>query len=352
MLQLSDNIYNQHLSRDEPKFRLWRSAGLMLTYQCSAACRFCYYHCSPKPSLLMPVEMAVGAWRSLKNLAGEAASVHITGGEPFLNWEHLETVMRACKREKLGDVEQIETNASWAVDATTIRERLRVLDEFGMAKLKISCDPFHQEYVPIERVRLLAAVAEEVLGKERVLVRWQKYLTTEHTEDTEKKELVTDYTEESKIQNLKSKIVECLRDYPCRFTGRAAGELAENMADKTIEDLATKTCRNSFLAAKGVHIDPLGNVFSGVCSGIILGNVAQKPLEQIWQQIDWRNHEFVDILFKGGPVAMLEKAVNSGYKKRRYYASGCHLCTSIRTFFFENGLNTAAVGPAYCYTDV
>ena len=79
-----------------PKFRLWRSAGLMLTYQCSGACRFCYYNCSPKPSPLMPVEMAISAWQSLKNLAGEAASVHITGGEPFLNWEHLEAVMRAA----------------------------------------------------------------------------------------------------------------------------------------------------------------------------------------------------------------------------------------------------------------
>jgi MoaA/NifB/PqqE/SkfB family radical SAM enzyme len=339
MLQLSDNIYNQRLTRDEPKFRLWRSAGLMLTYQCSAACRFCYYNCSPKPSPLMPVEMAIGAWQSLKNLAGEAASVHITGGEPFLNWQHLEAVIRAFKLEKLGLVEQVETNASWAVDSKTIRERLRVLDEFGMAKLKISCDPFHQEFVPIERVRLLAVVAEEVLGKERVLVRWEKYLTTEDTV-------------ESKIKNLKSKIVECLRDYPCRFTGRAGGELAELTADKTIEDLAAKTCCKSFLAAKGVHIDPLGNVFSGVCSGIILGNVGANPLEQIWKQIDWRNNEFVDILFASGPAGMLEKAVNLGYKKRRYYGSGCHLCTSIRQFFFEKRLYSATVGPEYCYSEV
>jgi MoaA/NifB/PqqE/SkfB family radical SAM enzyme len=297
----------------------------------------------------MPVEMAVGAWQSLKRLAGEAASVHITGGEPFLNWEHLEAVMRAGKHEKLGAVEQVETNASWAIDAKTIRERLRVLDELGMAKLKISCDPFHQEYVPIERVRLLAAVTEEVLGKERVLVRWQKYLTTENTE---KKKLVTDYTEESKIQNLKSKIIECLRDYPCRFTGRAAESVAELTADKTIEDLAVKKCCKSFLGAKGVHIDPFGNVFSGVCSGIILGNVAKEPLEQIWKQIDWRNNEFVDILFASGPVGLLEKVVNLGYKKRRYYTNGCHLCTSIRAFAFERGLWQAVVGPAHCYSDV
>jgi MoaA/NifB/PqqE/SkfB family radical SAM enzyme len=339
MMQLSDNIYNQRLLRDEPQFRLWRSAGLILTYQCSAACRFCYYNCSPRPSPLMPVEMAVRAWQSLKNLAGEAAAIHITGGEPFLNWEHLEAVMRACKQAKLGTVEQVETNASWAVNEKTIRERLRILDELGMTKLKISCDPFHQEYVPIENVRLLAAFTEGVLGKNRVLVRWEKYLATENT----------DFTEKSQFQDIKSPIVECLREYPCRFTGRAAGELAELTADKAIEDLAAKNCGKSFLGAKGVHIDPLGNVFSGVCSGIILGNIAQKPLEQIWQQIDWHNNEFVDILFGCGPVGLLEKAVNLGYRKRRYYSSGCHLCTSIRQFFFEKRLYTEVVGPAYCY---
>jgi MoaA/NifB/PqqE/SkfB family radical SAM enzyme len=340
MLQLSDNIYNQRLTRDEPQFRLWRSAGLMLTYQCSAACRFCYYNCSPAPSPLMPVEMAISVWRSLKNLAGKAASVHITGGEPFLNWEHLEAVMQAFKREKLGPVEQVETNASWATDNKIIRRRLRILDECGMGRLKISCDPFHQEYVPIERVRLLAAVAAEVLGKERVLVRWQRYL------DNPIETAQLDPTARDECHK------QCLRERPCRFTGRAAESLAELMADKTIEDLAEKTCCKSFLGAKGVHIDPLGNVFSGVCSGIILGNVVAKPLEQIWKQIDWRNNEFVDILFAGGPVGLLEKVVNLGYKKRRYYASGCHLCTSIRAFAFKMGLWTTVVGPTYCYTDV
>jgi MoaA/NifB/PqqE/SkfB family radical SAM enzyme len=288
----------------------------------------------------MPVEMAVGAWQSLKNLAGEAASVHITGGEPFLNWEHLEAIMRAGKNARLGPVEQVETNASWAVDAKTIRERLRILDECGMERLKISCDPFHQEYVPIERVRLLAVVAEEVLGKERVLVRWQKYL------DNTIEMATLDPAERDDCHK------QCLREYPCRFTGRAAGELAELTADKTTEELAAKNCCKSFLGAKGVHIDPLGNVFSGVCSGIILGNIGSQPLEQIWRQIDWRDHEFVDILFRGGPIALLEKAVNLGYKKRRYYAGGCHLCTGIRQFFFEKRLYVAAVGPAYCYSEV
>jgi organic radical activating enzyme len=340
MLRLSDNIYNQHLSREEPKFRLWRSAGLMLTYQCSSSCRFCYYNCSMNPSPLMSVETAIGSWQSLKKIAGQTASVHITGGEPFLHWSQLESIVRAAKAEKLGFVEQIETNASWATDRKIVQERLRVLDECGMKCLKVSCDPFHQEYVDIKRVRLLAAAAEQVLGQHRILVRWQKYL--ENPRETAG--LSAAQRDECHKQSL--------REYPCRFTGRAAESLADLMADKTVEELAGKTCGKSFLRAKGVHIDPLGNVFSGVCSGIILGNVGAEPLEQIWRQFNWPNRELIGIFFACGPAGLLEKAINSGYIKRRYYASGCHLCASIRRFFFDKGLFKHIIGPSYCYPDL
>jgi hypothetical protein len=287
----------------------------------------------------MAVETAIRSWQSLRTLAGQTASVHITGGEPFLHWPRLEEIMRAAKNEKLGSVEQVETNASWATDVETVRKNLCFLDEFGMERLKISCDPFHQEYVPIERVRLLMATANEVLGQHRVLVRWQKYFENPI---------------ETAVLNPKQRDdchKQSLREYPCRFTGRAAGSLAELMADKSVADLTADNCRKSFLGAKGIHIDPLGNVFSGVCSGIILGNACSDKLEQIWQQFHWLDHEFVDILFAGGPVALLEKAVNSGYKKRRYYASRCHLCASLRQFLFGKGLFKSVIGPSYCYSD-
>lgn len=337
MLLLSDNIYNRTLSHDMPKFKLWQSAGLMLTYECSCACRFCYYNCSSKPSPVMPIDMFISSWQSLKNLASPAASVHITGGEPFLNWAHLESVLRAATAEKLGPIDQIETNASWATDLTIANDRLRFLNENGVRCLKISCDPFHQEYVRIENVKLLASAAHEILGPNRVLVRWQQYL-------------------DNPIQTAslgKSDRDDChkksLTEYPCRFTGRAGQSLAELLAKKTVHQLASQNCGKSFLNSRGVHIDPLGNIFSGVCSGIILGNVSGISLDNIWKQFDWRNREFIDILFTDGPVGLLEKAVNFGYKIRRYYASRCHLCTNVRQFLFNLGSFKSVIGPSFCY---
>ena len=109
-------------------------------------------------------------------------------------------------------------------------------------------------------------------------------------------------------------------------------------------------CKSDFLAAKGVHIDPFGNVFSGTCSGIIVGNVNKSPLGDIWKQFDPRSSGLIGTLFNKGPSGLLTEAEKLGYKRAEFYAGKCHLCTSIRQFLFENGLYESVVGPAECYS--
>ena len=89
MSKLNDNAYNQTLSKDKPKLKLWTSMGLLLTYKCPAECAFCYYKCGPGKNGLISVQTAINAWQGLIAIAGKSAKIHITGGEPFLYWEHL-----------------------------------------------------------------------------------------------------------------------------------------------------------------------------------------------------------------------------------------------------------------------
>ncbi|MFQ6036596.1 MAG: radical SAM/SPASM domain-containing protein [Sedimentisphaerales bacterium] len=365
MYQLSENIYNRQVARHEPKFKLWRSAGLLLTYKCNAACEFCYYHCSPQKNGLMPIDTAIAAWQSLKNLVTDSAKIHLTGGEPFLHWDHLVQILEQAKKQNLGKVFFVETNGFWAASEKIIIQQLKTLDELGMERLKISTDPFHQEYIDIEPVRLLASLAAEILGPERVLVRWRKYLDN----PIEMKGLSPGQREQQYIC--------AVSDYPCRFTGRAADKLAELVAsipNATPKILtaerphvergakylapplrrgfaASMNCKAEFLGAKGVHIDPFGNVFSSTCSGIIIGNINQKPLEDIWKQFHPARSEFINTLFNLGPFGLLDKAVKSGYKKAKAYADKCHFCTSIRQFFFDNGIEKSIIGPAECYSN-
>ncbi|HPS54496.1 MAG TPA: hypothetical protein PLP05_02765 [Sedimentisphaerales bacterium] len=337
MKELSENIYNSSMTKDKPKFKLWTSAGFMLTYKCNCSCEFCYYNCSSSQSGLIAPEIVVQGYRSLKNLAGQSAKIHLTGGEAFLYWDSLVEIFNQLKKANLGAVDMLETNAFWATDEKEIRTRLKTLDDMGLNILKISCDPFHQEYVDIKPVRLLAKIAGEILGSTRVMVRWQKYLD----DPIEMKGI--------NQQEKNARYLDTLKDYPCRFNGRAAGKLAELFADKPIEKFQHYNCLKGFLSAKGVHVDPLGNVFSGTCSGIIIGNLNQNSLEDIWQNFDPANNEIVNTLCESGPVGLLQKAKNQGFLPAEFYADKCHLCTNIRQFFFDNGLYGTTIGPASCY---
>jgi len=332
MLDLSANVYNRGLARDKRKFKLWRSAGLLLTYKCSAACEFCYYHCSPQKGGLMPVETAVAAWRSLQNLSGDAARIHLTGGEPFLYWDRLVEILAEGKRQRLGLVDLIETNGSWATNESLVEERLNALLILGVQRLKISADPFHQEYVNGERVRRLASAAKRMFGSDHVLVRWEEYI------------------DRSRLGRLSDgECTEAYRERPFRFTGRAGDRLASLLASNPVEAFRNTNCLGDFLGTKGVHIDPYGNVFSGTCSGIILGTLSDKPLEDIWRQFDPWVNTLVGTLCRKGPYGLLEEAESRGYRRLAAYADKCHLCTHIRQFFFENGMRKGVIGPGDCY---
>jgi organic radical activating enzyme len=338
MMKLSDNIYNKEVGRDEPKFKLWQSAGLLLTYKCNCSCEFCYYNCGPQQNGLMSADTAISAWQSLKALAGNAAKVHITGGEPFLYWDRLEEILQQAKKHNLGEVDTIETNGFWAASVKTITKRLKTLDELGMHRLKISTDPFHQEYIDIEPVRLLADIASDILGPTRVLVRWRKYL-----ENPIKMKGLSN-------KELKQQYIGAINDYPCRFTGRAGGRLAELAACESVEALASVNCESTFLGAKGIHIDPYGNVFSGTCSGIIIGSIIHTSLEDIWKQFHPKQGEFIETLFNLGPTGLLDKFLNLGYQAAKVYAGKCHLCTDIRNFLFIKNIEASTIGPTECYS--
>ncbi len=339
MPELSENIYNRSVTKAARKLKLWRWAGLMLTYQCPAACEFCYYRCSPEKKGVMPLDTAIRAWQGIHELGGEGASIHITGGEPFLYLDEMMEILAQGKRRGLGPVDQIETNAYWADEGADIHGILRKLDSLGMRVLKISCDPFHQEFIGIEKVRRLAAVARETLGEGRVLVRWEKYAADPVT--------VTGLNWSGRLERYKASLAE----YPCRFTGRAADRLAEAAADRTPEEISLLSCSGAFLRAKGVHIDPFGNVFSGMCSGIVVGNVNDRPLADIWLQFDPPSDDVVGWLFSGGPAEMAKAAVAHGFGIRQKYATGCHLCSDLRKFFFDKGLFAAIIGPVQCYSE-
>lgn len=337
MINIDTHCYNKRHKRNEPKFKIWRYAGIMLTYKCTASCALCYYNCSPQSGGLISIQNAIDIWQGLIDLAGGNARVHLTGGEPFLYYDLVKDILRLADKNSLTPLDSLETNGYWAVDDKIVESRLIELDRMGMERLKVSWDPFHAEYIPESNIRRLVDIGSRVLGDSRLQVRWGSYLQQAVN--------ISDLDEKQKI----GMFIKAMGDYPVRITGRAAEKLGDAVADKTVEEISDKTCKNSFLSAKGIHVDPYGNVFSGLCSGIVIGNINDKSLVEIWQKFDPENSDITGTLFRHGPVGLLDQAVMLGYKTRDFYAGKCHLCTDIRQFFFDNGMYKLIINPAECY---
>ena len=319
--------------------KYFSSAGILVTYWCNAQCESCYLNCRGQCDESMSVESAVDYWAQLIDASPHGCRVHLTGGEPFGNFRHLLEICSLAKSRRLGPLDKVETNAFWAADEAIIRDRLTRLDHAGMHKLVISTDPYHQQFVPIDYCRTLAATAERILSPQRVQVRWRDWLDEGFD---------TDNISRSRRDELFAQYAQRRRD---RFTGRAAGTLAQYVEQTNIEDLADNPCSEPLLRSRHVHVDPAGRVFPGTCAGIILGNLAQQSVTDLWQKLndDYNDRPILAPLVRGGPVALLDRASDVGFVPQKTYAGKCHLCWDIRQYLAGKNLEPTELGPAWMY---
>ena len=343
MLRLEDNVFNRGRRQDQSKYKLWKSAGLMLSYGCPSRCACCYVYSGPEAGSVeteMSAALALDCWRAVRRMAGEEGLVHITGGEPFDDFERLETILRKAQAEGLEGLEKIETNANWCTNENLVRERLERLRDLGLTKLQISTDVYHQEYVSSERVRMGVQMGQEVLGEERVLIRWQDFYKDPV--------LVGPMSKPERILAF----LRAMGQRRERLLGRAAEKLANLLPARVYDDFAGKNCKKNLLGVQHVHIDGSGNVFSGTCIGIIIGKVKAGPeggLDKLWQGFDYREHPIISVLVEQGPVGLLKSALEAGYQPKPGYADKCHLCYEIRRFLFAKKCYIGFIGPSVCY---
>ncbi len=319
----------------------WSSAGLMLTDWCNARCASCYVGCGPELHNQMTLGEVLGYWRQLVDASPHGCKVHLTGGEPFGDWDFLAEVCRFAKAEELAALDTVETNGFWATDEAMIDRRLAALDGWGMRSLTISADPYHQQFVPIERVRHLAARAKAMLGEDRVRVRWEDWLTTGRDTDA-----MTD-------EERRAFFATYLTDRRERINGRAGMLLADLCEAQPMEAFAGQACREGLLRSKHVHIGPGGGITPGTCAGVYLGHVAGgRTVQAAWEALeaDVATRPIVGTLAESGPAGLAAMAMACGYQPCSGYASKCHLCWHVRRYLYDTGDYGDELGPRSVYS--
>lgn len=135
--------------------------ALIYTWKCNAKCASCCYDCGPKRTEKLPLEKALSIISEAK-LIPELKHLSITGGESLLYLEEVKVMLR--KWQDTARTSNIVTNAFWATTYKKAVDFLKELKDCGLTTLSISCDIYHQEYIPIERVKdaLRAATKLEI----------------------------------------------------------------------------------------------------------------------------------------------------------------------------------------------
>jgi len=254
-------------------------------------------------------------------------SIHIGGGEPFLDINGLLNLLQAARDNNI-TVEYVETNAFWVQDEDQAHEYLQMISKVGVDTLCISLDPFHAEYVPTTLPIKLAEICSKTgFGYFLWQDRFRKTLSRLHTPNKVQSRA------DLERQLSPNYVIETAQAYGLRMGGRALSIEAEygtpipvaqlintNQASHTTQK---KPCRN-LLAAGHFHVDLYGRYIPPGCTGIAI------PLEEAIAGVPKDKYPAFDALVTGGVMALYDLAHKQGFKPQATYTSSCALCFHLR----------------------
>lgn len=123
---------------------------LSTTYRCPIQCRHCGAECSPAARERLSLADMV-SYVDQVHAFGKLQLVVFTGGEPFLLGKDLLTCVEHCAKKGLAT--RIVTNGFWARTPASALRTVQACKDAGLREMNVSCDDYHQAFIPIERVR-------------------------------------------------------------------------------------------------------------------------------------------------------------------------------------------------------
>jgi hypothetical protein len=315
------------------------AGGLITNYYCTSMCRHCLYACHPgRDKTYITDDVLEKNARKVLDLG--CSSLHVGGGEPFLDIPGLKRVIRGLTRMGI-HIEYVETNSSWFKDSDHACGLLTELQETGLSTLLISMSPFHNEHIPFSKVKgVLDACRKTGMG----IFPWVEAFYPEINEfDPGKKHSLTEYTEKYG----KDYIEHIPRRYWVTFRGRALSTYKHYMKLCPLEEIFSAQeggCRDLFQTSH-FHVDCDGNYLPGLCPGLSIA------CEDLGSPLDPEKYPVITRLMSSGVKELCRYAE----KEYRFvpgsaYVSPCDLCTDIRVFLVkQEQIDTRELQPAEFY---
>jgi MoaA/NifB/PqqE/SkfB family radical SAM enzyme len=218
---------------------------------------------------------------------GYIRTIYFEGGEPFLYYPIL--VRGVQQAFRMGFEVGIVTNGYWA---TTARDAELWLSPFAgqIMDLSISSDLYHYDREMSEQAERAVRAAETLSIPVGVISVPQP----------------------------------CDGQEGLMYRGRAAEKLACQAAEQNWR-VFTECPYEDFVSPGRVHIDPFGYIH--LCQGILVGNIHEKSLGEIFQKYDYEGNPVIGPLHADGPAGL---ARAQHLTLQEGFADACHCCYKVR----------------------
>ena len=311
----------------ELKIKRLISGGLITNYFCTSRCKHCLYNCSPAwEKQYMTPQVAEENLRTIRQLG--CTAVHIGGGEPLLKPRELSAVLEVAAAVGV-DVDYVETNSSWFKDEESAVATLSQLQEKGLQTLLVSISPFHNEFIPLAKMKgVIDAARKTGIG----IFPW----VSDFLGDLSKLDMTgTHSLVEFEALFGPDYMTQLPQRYWIHLGGRALKTFRPYFAEQSAEqilDTNAGNCAAELTNTGHFHLDLFGNYIPGLCSGLSIKR------EDLSRPITAETYPILSTLFaKGirGIFEMAQEALNYTPAKKRYI-NKCDLCTEIRTLFVQH----------------
>lgn len=315
------------------------SGGVITNYRCPSRCRHCLYNCGPERSGdYIGIEMAEKIFACL-NKEG-CRSIHVGGGEPFLNFEGLMAFAESAMKAGI-DIEYIETNSAWFKSHEDALDKLERLLSVGVDCLLLSVSPFHNEYIPLKKFDGVMTACRQ--AGMRVFPWIGEFYHELSRMDNETKHSLNEY---AALIGDKSGS-DLMYKYSLTMRGRALETYRGQLRTVSCRELLERSepCRN-LTGTSHFHIDLFGNYIPGLCTGLSVA------IDDLGSDLSFEKYPLLNSLYAGGIGAAAKIAESHGWEPAKdAYVSKCELCTEIRCYMIDMEKSSEELNPREYYAE-
>jgi hypothetical protein len=285
--------------------------------------------------------------------------VVFAGGEPTLLKGSLLAAIAKCRQLKI--VSRVVTNASWAINEVKATEGFRVLHAAGLNEVNISCDDYHDPFIPFERIKFAWKGARKFPFRAIVIANathegsriTPEFIRAEIGEDLPLRFDLDGQDNMGGVRTADTNTVVGISNAALQRLGRGNENFVVEQVDTTYSELVmNQPCPN---AIKAPAVTPDGSLVA--CCGFELsgnpildfGSVQSKGVEQAI--VSANDNIIASIISRLGPGFLVKFAnkISPGIIPETKYGGICEACQDVVNneevikLLFENRTRLAAL---------